>query len=92
MIVKIWYFRKIVRWIIFVVDDEYDRENNNGDEEVPMGNIGYDHEGNWNMSEDMMDINDCLNEENEGSTCVGDNQDDHSDTRWYLPVRKDIIK
>ena len=76
-----------------LVEEENDREDDNGDWEVPVGNFGFDHEDNGNMSEDlMMDINDALNKANEGSACVGDNQDNDSDTREYIPVRKEIRK
>ena len=76
----------------FVVEDENDREDDNGDGEVPVGNIGFDHEDNGSMSEDLMNINDGLNVVNEGSACVGDDQDNDIDTREYIPVRKDTRK
>ena len=46
----------------FVVEDENDREDDNGDRAVPVENIGFDHEDNGNMSEGSMNINDGLNE------------------------------
>ena len=76
-----------------LAEEENDGEDDNCDGKVPVGNFGFDHEGNGNMKEDlMMDINDDLNKENEGSAYVGDNQDNDSDTREYIPVRKDTRK
>ena len=39
-----------------------------------------------------MDVNDGLNEENEGYTYIGEVQDINSDTREYQPGRKNIRK
>ena len=44
------------------------------------------------MSEDLTDVNVSIDEENEGSTCVEDNQDGGINVSKYLPKINNIRK
>ena len=57
-----------------------------------MESIGCEDEGNWSLSEDLIDVNVGIDEGNEGSTCVEDNQYGGINVRKYLPKINNIRK